>query len=110
MTARRGRPILLAVNLPAPGCALCERDRPLTFHHLIPRALHRRKRFATRYSREELAAGIDVCRDCHDAVHRFVSEKELGERFYTLEALRAHPEIARFVEWVRTRGGRYRLR
>lgn len=102
--------MLLAVNLPARGCALCERDRPLTFHHLIPRALHRRKRFATRYSREELSAGIDVCRDCHDAVHRFVSEKELGERFHTLEALRAHPEIARFVEWVRTRGGRYRMR
>jgi 5-methylcytosine-specific restriction endonuclease McrA len=91
-------------------CALCQRDRPLTFHHLIPKALHRRKRYARTYTKDELARGIDVCRDCHDAVHRFLDEKELGERYHTVEALLAHPEVARFVAWVSTRGGRHRLR
>ncbi len=93
-----------------PRCALCERDRPLTFHHLVPRALHRKKRFRARYSRDELARGVDLCRDCLDAVHRFISEKELGERFHTLERLREHEHIARFVAWVRTRGGRHHVR
>lgn len=91
-------------------CALCERDRPLTFHHLIPKALHRRKRYARRYTKEELARGVDLCRDCHDAVHRFLGEQELADHYPTLERLRTHPEVARFVAWVSTRGGRYRLR
>ncbi len=91
-------------------CALCGRDRPLTFHHLIPRALHKKKRFQRRFTRDELASGVELCRDCHDAVHRFMTEKELGERYYTLERLRAQPELARFVAWVRTRGGRHRVR
>jgi 5-methylcytosine-specific restriction endonuclease McrA len=93
-----------------PRCALCERDRPLTFHHLIPKALHRRKRYARQYTKEELARGVDLCRDCHDAVHRFLTEKQLGEAYHTLELLREHPDVARFVAWVRTRGGRHRLR
>ena len=90
-------------------CALCARDRPLTFHHLVPRSLHRKKRYQKR-DRAELQRGVMLCRDCHDAVHRFVSEKELGARYDTLDALRAHTDIARFVEWVRRRGGRYRFR
>lgn len=92
------------------GCALCGRDRPLTFHHLIPRTLHRKSRYRRAFTREELQRGVELCRDCHDAVHRFVDEKALGASYRTLDALRAHPEIAKFVRWVRTRGGRHRVR
>ncbi|MEC7523200.1 MAG: HNH endonuclease [Myxococcota bacterium] len=92
------------------GCALCGRDRPLTFHHLIPRTLHRKKRYQRALSKDELQRGVYLCRDCHDAVHRFVSEKELGASYRTLEALRAHPDIAKFARWVSTRGGRHRMR
>ena len=91
-------------------CALCERSRPLTFHHLIPRSLHRKNRYRKRFRREELQRGVEVCRDCHDAIHRFVPETVLGARYRTLEALRGHPEIARFVDWVRDRPGRHRMR
>ena len=90
-------------------CALCDRDRPLTFHHLIPKALHRKKRYRA-LGRAALAQGVDLCRDCHDAVHRFIDEKTLGAHFSTLDALRAHPDVAKFVAWVRRRGGRHRLR
>lgn len=93
-----------------PACRLCHRVRPLTFHHLIPRTLHRKPRFKRAYSREELNEGVMLCRDCHDAVHRFVSEKDLGSDYRTLEALRAHPEIARFVAWVKKRKGRHRMK
>ncbi|MFK7988961.1 MAG: hypothetical protein AB8I08_23285 [Sandaracinaceae bacterium] len=93
-----------------PACRLCDRIRPLTFHHLIPRTLHRKPRYKRQFTREALQQGVMLCRDCHDAVHRFVSEKELGAVYRTLDALRAHPEIARFVAWVKGRPGRHRMR
>jgi hypothetical protein len=45
---------------------------------------------------------VDLCADCHRAVHRLVpSEKDLGRGFATLERLNAHPAIARHIAWVR---------
>jgi hypothetical protein len=37
---------------------------------------------------------------CHRAIHRALSNKELEKGYSSAEARRAHPEIARFVEWV----------
>ena len=37
-------------------------------------------------------------------VHRMVpSEKELGRNYRTVEALLAHEQIGRFVDWVKDR-------
>ena len=68
-------------------CGLCLRERPLTFHHLIPRSLHSNKWFKKRFDRERMQAGIDLCRDCHTTVHRHLSEKELGRHYNTVESL-----------------------
>ena len=85
-------------------CKLCQRERPVTFHHLIPRTVHKNKWFKKNYTRDEMCEGVYLCRDCHSAVHRFVpNEKELGRDYATLEKLLTHPEIARFVEWVAKR-------
>lgn len=95
------------------ACELCARARELTFHHLIPRTTHSNKWFKKNFTREEMARGLDLCADCHSAIHTLVpSEKELGRSYNTREALLDHPELARFVEWVATRTGkrRYRLR
>ena len=94
-------------------CELCGRERELTFHHLIPRTTHRNKWFKKNFTRDELNRGIDLCRDCHSAIHTFIpNEKHLGRDFNTREKLLEHPELARFVEWVAHRGGkqRYRMR
>ena len=90
------------------GCALCERDHPLTYHHLIPRTLHRKRWAKVRFSADALQAGIWVCRDCHDAIHRFISHRELAESHRSVEALLGHEQVGRFVRWVRTQGGRRR--
>jgi len=84
----------------AAGCALCGRALPLTFHHLIPRMMHRRPYFQRRFSAEQLDSGIDVCRPCHDAVHRFFDEQTLGRELNTLQALLAREEIQRHVRWA----------
>jgi hypothetical protein len=92
-------------------CALCARERPLTFHHLIPRTVHSNKWFRRRFSREEMAQGLDLCSDCHSAIHRIIpNEKELARDYRTREALLEHPELATFVTWVSTREGKQRYR
>lgn len=81
-------------------CALCGRTAPLSFHHLIPRKVHRRPRFRSDYSRETLAAGIEVCGLCHRAIHRFHDEMTLATRLNTLDALKDDPQLSRHAAWA----------
>ena len=37
---------------------------------------------------------------CHRTIHATLTNKELERSYATPEALRAHPEIARFIDWV----------
>lgn len=87
------------------NCTLCSRELPLTFHHLIPRTLHTRKWFKKTFSKEQLDSGIMVCRDCHDAIHRFIPEKILGSEYNTLDKLLSHDKVSSFVRWVSNKGG-----
>ncbi|MFN3167261.1 MAG: hypothetical protein ACE37H_09390 [Phycisphaeraceae bacterium] len=86
-----------------PACELCRRaGLPLTRHHLIPRKRHRRRSAQQRFGREEMRTRIALlCKPCHCTVHATLTEKELEDAFNTLDALAGHPEIARFVRWVR---------
>lgn len=92
-------------RVPGPACALCQRPGvELTRHHLIPRMRHRNKRVRRRFDRAERAGRVlAVCRACHKQIHALIDEKALAERFNTREALLNHPELARFVAWVRTK-------
>lgn len=42
-------------------------------------------------------------RICHQKIHSVLSERELADHWHTWERLQAHPEIARFVDWVRNK-------
>ncbi|MCP4598576.1 hypothetical protein [Neptuniibacter sp.] len=81
-------------------CPLCQRTLALTFHHLIPRKVHRRSHFAKRYNRDELNRGINICRGCHTAIHRTFDEMTLAKEFNSLDALLASPEIQRYIAWA----------
>jgi len=86
-------------------CALCERAVPrLTRHHLIPRTRHRNRRNKRDFDRSEVHARIAwLCPACHRQVHAVLSEKELERHYNTVEALRAHPDIRRFADWLSQR-------
>lgn len=89
----------------AGGCELCGRDKPLTFHHLIPRKCHRKKWFQRHFSKTEMQTrGLDLCRDCHRHLHRTYTEQELGRHYNTREALMAQEAIRKFVAWVQKKG------
>ncbi|MEM8767218.1 MAG: hypothetical protein AAGE43_07230 [Pseudomonadota bacterium] len=81
-------------------CPFCGRRLPLTFHHLIPKKMHRRRRFQKTFSATELNAGVFICRDCHDGIHSRYSELELATHFRTPEALAADPDLSRHFAWV----------
>lgn len=82
------------------SCDLCERETALTFHHLIPRKMHRRPRFRKDYSREQLNRGISLCRRCHTGLHRLYDEMTLAKHLNTLEALQQDEAVKRHVGWV----------
>ncbi len=83
-------------------CELCHREKPLTFHHLIPRSMHRKPRFQKRYDKREMRSrGMNICRLCHNGIHDLLTEKDLGDNYSTKEELLAHPGVARHVAWVR---------
>lgn len=82
-------------------CQLCERQTHLTFHHLIPRKCHSKNFFKRRFDKKDMKSrGIDICRDCHNFIHKQVSEIRLGKEFNTLESLQEAEWMQKFVAWV----------
>lgn len=83
-------------------CVLCKRfTAHLTRHHLIPRTRHHNKRTRRNSTREEREKTVFFCSACHKQVHALLTEKELERDYDTVDKIAAHPEIARFLEWVR---------
>ena len=79
--------------LAEPLCPLCGRAIPASqrdAHHLVPKS---------KGGRDTLY----LHRMCHRQVHALLSETELARTYNTAEALLAHPEVARFVAWVKTK-------
>ena len=101
-------------DLLAPGeCEMCEREAPLTRHHLFPKSEWKRfeRRRPPGCEERDLRECAMVCRPCHSAVHAFASERELGERFNTIEALLEQEPVAKFAAYqskqrVFRKGGR----
>lgn len=80
-----------------PPCPLCGRPMPpeaSNAHHLVP------KTFGGRET-------VTLHRICHRKIHSVLSEKELRDGYASIEALKEHPEIAKFVAWVRKRPADY---
>eukprot|EP00756_Hemistasia_phaeocysticola_P029518 Hpha_TRINITY_DN16237_c1_g2::TRINITY_DN16237_c1_g2_i1::g.16477::m.16477 len=86
-------------------CELCERELPLTLHHVIPKTTHdyylsgAGRKFG--FTKEECFKTIPICRPCHNAVHRVRDHRQLAETARTRETLMEVPELAKFVGWVR---------
>jgi hypothetical protein len=72
-------------------CPLCNRLIPADQrdeHHLIPKS---------RGGRQTQA----LHRICHRQIHALFDEAELEKSYSTVEALLEHPQMDRFVKWVR---------
>jgi len=79
-------------------CPICGRPMiegpSLDRHHWVPK---------TRGGRDQDL----VHRVCHKMIHRLFSEAELAAAYADAESLRAHPDVAKFVRWVRRKPPEY---
>jgi len=95
------KPIVVKIMQQNKECALCERVCILTFHHLIPRKLHRRGFFKAHYSKTQLQTGVMLCTLCHKTIHRFYDEMTLGKKLNTLTSLKADEKIQTHIHWAK---------
>lgn len=73
-------------------CPLCDRkmvDGPtVDRHHLIPKSQGGKEQY-------------DIHKVCHRKIHSVFTEKELAREFNSWDKLRSHPEIQKFIKWIR---------
>ena len=80
----------LRVRAAAPlACALCERPlgARVEWHHLVPKS-------------EGGRVTAPVHPICHRTIHALVPNAELARAFADPAALRARPDVARFLRWI----------
>lgn len=73
----------------AESCFLCGRPlgRRIEWHHPVPKSRGGRER-------------VPVHPICHRTIHAALTNKQLADGYATAEALRAHPDISRFLRWI----------
>lgn len=79
-------------------CALCGRElaEPYNRHHLIPLSKGGRN-----------TPTILLHKICHDKIHAVFTEMELKRFYHTMERIKHHEEMAKFIKWVRNKEPRY---
>ena len=80
-------------------CPLCGRDIPSqerSSHHLTPVVKGGRK-----------GPQAILHRICHSKIHSMLSERELADSYDTIEKLKAHDDIGKFIKWVKKKPSDY---
>ena len=81
-----------SVESEQPPCFLCGRPlgRRVEWHHPVPKS-------------RGGADTVPVHPICHRTIHATLTNRELADSYADATSLRAHPELARFLDWVRTK-------
>ncbi len=82
-------------------CALCEdTNASLTFHHLVPRKMHKKTLINKLFNELDLHTyGIMVCAPCHKMIHKKITHHDLATKYNTLQKLKHHFELSKFIRF-----------
>ena len=82
-------------------CVLCNRETDnVTDHHLVPKCRHKQKRTKRMHTRDVRRTTTPLCQPCHRTIHRFFTEKQLADEFYTIELLKEIDGVERHIDWI----------
>jgi len=81
-------------------CEICEREVPLSYHHLIPRSTHDKVLKRKWHPESQLNSVAWLCRPCHSAVHRSASNEELAREYYTVEKLLQREDLQKWARYI----------
>ncbi|TFK59697.1 hypothetical protein BDN72DRAFT_780386 [Pluteus cervinus] len=77
-------------------CEICEREVPLTYHHLIPRSTHTKVLKKGWHPESQINSVAWLCRPCHSYVHHVTNNEDLAINFYTVELLLGREDIQKW--------------
>lgn len=91
-------------------CLVCER-RPnkMTKHHVFPKETHRTLQ-KQGYTTAQLSTTIGVCKMCHATIHRFFTNDELSQSYYTLDLLLGDEKFFKYAKWAALTKGSKKVR
>lgn len=77
-------------NSPNDICALCGRELAMPYdeHHVVPKS----------------RGGMETVllhRICHSKIHSVFHNRELQQEYNTIDKLREHPDIKKFINWLK---------
>jgi hypothetical protein len=84
---------------PVSTCEICGRElilgQNVDLHHLIPKTF-------------KGTETILIHRICHTKIHSLFTERELLHHYHTAERLRSHPEMEKFIRWLRNKAPEFK--
>ncbi|TEB24580.1 hypothetical protein FA13DRAFT_1669312 [Coprinellus micaceus] len=81
-------------------CEICEREVPLTYHHLIPRSTHAKVLKRGWHPESVINKVAWLCRPCHSVVHNVARGEELAQHYHTVDLLLEREDIQRWRKYA----------
>lgn len=92
------------------ACLVCERcPNKMTKHHVFPKETHRTLQ-KQGYTAAELSTTIQVCKMCHASIHRFFTNDELSQSYYTVDLLLGDEKFFKYAKWAALTKGSKKVR
>ena len=92
--------------LPSGSCEMCERTMPLTVHHLYPREVQKKLLKRGLITDADKLAKAQICRQCHNTIHRLFENEQLAIEFNSIEKLLQDARIQKWVMYARKQKSR----
>ncbi|WP_031307964.1 HNH endonuclease [Mesobacillus boroniphilus] len=86
-----GRDHQVAKKKQSGTCELCGREEvEVTIHHLTPKEMG-----------GTFMSTANLCIPCHKQIHALFTNEELATSLNTVDQLRSHPELQKFLKWIK---------